>query len=418
MDSYSDSASTRTAGAKAAITASHAGAYPAEEFQSRGGHDGGWVYLADTLLAALAFGLTIALWAANRDEIPQLGDGQRIIFLGVAIIANAALIWRRRLPVPVHLLIVACYAVTSFGPLGQGIVGLAVSLYSVGRYVADGRLSVLVMLLAVFVAAFDKYVLGAGQYASFTTLLLMVAVWYTGRRLRFRGEYLRFLKERAQYFEQRSKEAAHQAVAEERSRIARELHDIVAHQLSLMTVQAGAAKTVVRSDQEAALGAMEAVESAGRQALQEMRHLLHVLRRDEDSGELMPQPGCANLKTLVAEVGAAGLDVELCTSGDLSALPARVDLTVYRIVQEALTNVLKHSGDGVRAVVTIASATDGITVSITDNGQGAIGLPGNGYGIAGMRERAELLGGWLLAGEGPRGGFEVQAFLPYRGIDA
>ena len=236
--------------------------------------------------------------------------------------------------------------------------------------------------------------------------------WYIGRRLRFRGEYLRLLEERARYLEQRRAEAAEQAVAEERSRIARELHDVVAHQVSLMTVQAGAAKTVAASDPDAALAAMSAVENAGRQALSEMRHLLHVLRQERAGGELAPQPGVADLASLAAEVTEAGTEVVFRNEGSVGRLPQRVDLAVYRIVQEALTNVIKHAGPGARATVLLRGRDDGVELTVSDDGCGPGSAPGHGYGIAGMRERAELLGGRLSACAGSQGGFRVDAFLP------
>jgi signal transduction histidine kinase len=164
-------------------------------------------------------------------------------------------------------------------------------------------------------------------------LLLTFLVWYVGRRLRIRSE-------RAAQLQREQAAEARRAVAEERTRIARELHDVVAHRVSLMTVQAGAAKTVAADDPESASQAMHAVEKAGRQALDELRHLLGVLRPEADVEDMGPQPGLADVPRLVDQSRAAGLDVSLTMDGAQIDLPARVDLSAYRIVQEALTNAL------------------------------------------------------------------------------
>jgi signal transduction histidine kinase len=214
-------------------------------------------------------------------------------------------------------------------------------------------------------------------------------------------------------------------VTEERARIARELHDVVAHRVSLMTVQAGGAKAVAAEDPAAALQAMGAVEEAGRQALAELRHLLGVLRPETDTGdELGPQPGLADLPRLADRVRQAGVDVALSTGSLPAALPARMDLFAYRIVQEALTNVLKHAGQGARAEVRLRSGNGAIAIEVLDDGRGVNGGPGlaedqlPGHGIIGMRERALLLGGSLDAGPRPDGGFRVVARLPIAGEPA
>jgi len=204
-------------------------------------------------------------------------------------------------------------------------------------------------------------------------------------------------------------------VAEERSRIARELHDVVAHRVSLMTVQAGAAKTVANTDPAAALLAMQAVEQAGREALDELRHLLDVLRPDSGNTALGPQPGIADLPRLAAQLDEAGISVKMDVSGIPDGLPARVDLFVYRIVQESLTNVLKHAGDAPLPSVLVTGRAGEIAIEVTDHGRGATILPGSGHGVIGMRERALLLGGTLDAGPVPNGGWRVKAILPTGG---
>ncbi|MEO0424277.1 MAG: sensor histidine kinase, partial [Pseudomonadota bacterium] len=229
---------------------------------------------------------------------------------------------------------------------------------------------------------------------------------------RFRGEYLRLLEERAEHLERERSVEAERAVAAERTRIAREMHDIVAHQLSLMTVQAGAAKTVSRSDPEAAREAMVAVEKAGRQAVSEMRHLLGVLRPvSEEANELGPQPGIGDLPALVREVGDVGPRVELAVDPAAATLPARLQLTAYRVVQEALTNVIRHAGTDVAVEVSIELSEDIATVVVRDDGTGGNITANSGHGLRGMRERVQLVGGKFSAGRRAQGGFEVIAQL-------
>ena len=166
------------------------------------------------------------------------------------------------------------------------------------------------------------------------------------------------------------------------------------------------------ADPEGAVRAMEAVEQAGRQALGELRHLLGVLRPEADVDGLGPQPGIAEVPRLVDQLREAGLNVSLTMDGLQTDLPARVDLSTYRIVQEALTNVLKHAGPSARTEVRLSTDNHGVAIDVLDNGHGATILPGSGHGIAGMRERAQLLGGSLDAGPRPGGGVRVVAHLP------
>jgi signal transduction histidine kinase len=212
---------------------------------------------------------------------------------------------------------------------------------------------------------------------------------------------------------------ARRIIAEERTHIARELHDVVAHQVSMMTVQAGAAQAVADTDPEAARQAMAAVEQAGRQALDELRHLLGVLRPEtrSDTGRngTGPQPGLAELPRLVDQVRAAGLGVEVSDSVT-TTLPIRVQLSAYRIVQEALTNVLKHGGPGTRAQVRLRETGTDLIIEVVDDAVAGPGRPQPaGHGIIGMRERATLLGGSLDTGPRPDGGFRVVARLPLTG---
>ena len=205
---------------------------------------------------------------------------------------------------------------------------------------------------------------------------------------------------------------ARRAVAEERERIARELHDVLAHNVSVIVVQAAAAGDVFDARPEQAREALRAIEASGRVALAELRRLLAVVRPDGEGDLTQPQPGLDQLDALVASMRAVGLAVELRREGERPALSAGLELSAYRIVQEALTNTLRHAG-ATRADVTVRYAPDGVTLEVIDNGTSAPRTNGAaGQGIVGMRERAALLGGSVEAGPAPWGGFQVRAHLP------
>ena len=372
-----------------------------------------WPQLTDLLIAVLALVLTLTMWVRTAEAGAfSLNTALGVAAYLCAFIGSSALLWRRTHPLHVHGVVLATSLVVLLLPTPNGIVAMAFSLYSLGRYEADDRASLIGAVAALALVVLDLGWDPLPDAGGIIAAGMVMALWYVGRRLRFRGEYLRLLEERARHLERERSAEAERAVAAERTRIARELHDVVAHQVSLMTVQAGAARTVVGADPEAAGEAMAAVESAGRDALAEMRHLLDVLRPAQADDALAPQPGVGDLPALVARVRDVGPDVRLETSGLATALPSRVGLQVYRIVQEALTNVIKHAGDDVRVDVRVSTERDGVSVSITDDGHGRASTTGGGHGLVGMRERVELLGGSLHAGARANGGFEVRAFLP------
>ncbi|MEL7297302.1 MAG: sensor histidine kinase [Pseudomonadota bacterium] len=365
----------------------------------------------DIGMALLAFTLNLSMWTA-RDDLDMstfVGVGSWL----VAFTASYSLLWRRSHATLVHGIVLAASVLMLVSPLADGIVALTFTLYSLGRYEADRRVSFAGMVAAFVFVAIDLKLVTEPDVGDTIAAGLAIGIWYVGRRMRFRGEYLRLLEERAQHLEREQHTEAERAVAAERTRIAREMHDVVAHQVSLMTVQAGAARTITESDPTAAGDAMAAVENAGRQALTEMRGLLGVLRPAEDTEALAPQPGLAELPALVQQVGEVGPNVTLEQSGELDSLPSRIQLSIYRIVQEALTNVIKHAGADVSVAVTITGADDAVDLRVTDNGRGTNGASDGGHGIIGMRERATLLGGTLDA-TASGGGFEVHAVLPRR----
>ena len=245
--------------------------------------------------------------------------------------------------------------------------------------------------------------------------MLVAGAWITGYAIRTRGAYVAELKDRAARLEAEQGERAARAVAEERLRIARELHDVIGHSISLITIQSEAAARSARTDPDAVPGFLATISATSREALTELRHVLAVLRPDPEAG-LAPQPGLPDLPDLVARIESGGPRVRLDVPP--MELPPGMGLAVYRIVQEALTNVLRHAGPGASAGVTVAPSAGLLRVSVHDDGTGPSGPrpgPGAAHGIIGMRERVAMYGGSLTAGAGPSGGFQVEAVIPLAG---
>lgn len=241
--------------------------------------------------------------------------------------------------------------------------------------------------------------------------------WAAGYALRMRGEQVEAAETRAARAEREREAAARVAVAEERARIARELHDIVAHAMSVMVLQVGAVRHKLPPALEEDRDALGRVERAGRTALAEMRRLLGAMRRDGDGLDLAPQPGLDGLDSLLEDVGRAGLPAELHVEGHPYELPRAIDLSAYRIVQEGLTNSLKHA-NATRADVTVRYRDDELGIEVVDNGAGVATSDGLGHGLVGIRERVKIYGGDMNAGTPPEGGFVLSARLPidrYRG---
>jgi signal transduction histidine kinase len=241
--------------------------------------------------------------------------------------------------------------------------------------------------------------------------LRFIAAWVAGYALRERSEQAEAAEERAAQAEHEREAVARVAVAEERARIARELHDVVAHAVSVMVLQVGAVRhklpDALAEDREALRG----VERAGRTALTEMRRLLAAMRRDGDEVEFTPQPGLDGLDSLLDEVGRAGLPVELHVDGDPFPLPRGIDLSAYRIVQEGLTNALKHARAS-DVDVTVRYRPDELKIEVRDNGPGGARSDGLGHGLVGIHERVKIYGGEMTAGAVPEGGFVLSTRLP------
>jgi signal transduction histidine kinase len=368
---------------------------------------------SDALLA-LVFVVVgqVDVWSPWGDEFPRDGfDGPPAVNAALVLLYTAPVAWRRRAPTPALALMVAAAlvqlvfvspTVLFFG----GLLPTVVMAYSVALYERPGRdflgLGIGVVGLAVAAAATAR-VSDASDWA-FDLLLLSVA-WGMGRLIRSRQS------ETARAERQRD-ERGLAAAAEERARIARELHDLVAHGVSVMGIQAAAAQVLIDRDPAAARAAMLAVERMSRDALSEMHHLVGVLRDDPDGAALAPQPRLGDLAALLTDVRGAGLPVELVIEGERRDLAAGLELSAYRIVQEALTNSLKHAGPAT-ATVRVRYAAHDLELRIADTGTAdtAPATAGGGRGIPGMRERVGLYGGELRAGRG-NDGYLVQARFP------
>jgi signal transduction histidine kinase len=268
------------------------------------------------------------------------------------------------------------------------------------------------LALAVGVEAFVTYKDPRGNIDAFiATSLIFAILWTIAFALGRKFEEANEARERAARAEREREQRARDAVTEERARIARELHDVVGHSVSVMTVQASAVRRRLRPDQQRELEALLVVEQTGREALAEMRRMVGVLRRPEEAPALAPQPSLDHVGRLVEQAREAGLPVELHVEGEPVQLPASLDLTAYRLVQEGLTNALKHAG-AERADVFVRYGASDIEVIVSDDGLGGGDGPGGGHGLVGMRERVSVYGGELEAGPQPHGGYRLRARLP------
>lgn len=337
----------------------------------------------------------------------------------VAVFAVAVLL-RRRHPLAAHAAVVlaAVVAAVRMPPTEQGSFEPFFALMLTMNAVAvstGSRLAVAAALLGCtgfnFVLLFDNGLSASTEFAP-------VVVWSAtaaaiGRAFRNRTQLMALLEDKAARLERERETETRRVLAEERGRIARELHDIVAHNVSVMVIQAGGARLAMQNDPARARDALQTVERTGRQALNEMRRLVGLLRIESDGLTFAPAPGIAAIGKLVDEVKEAGLVVNIHREGEARALPPGIDLAAYRVIQESLTNVLKHAGPG-RVEVTLRFAPERLEIEVVDNGRG--GKPGSpGNGLIGMRERVGLYGGSFEAGAAPGGGFRVAAVLPVEG---
>ncbi len=356
--------------------------------------------------ADVALPFLVALFLFGTvDESPGISETGRIIGMVAAVVQGAALWWRRSHPQIVTVIALAGgYVIWNVAP--DGIIPVA-GLVAVFTLAANRvpRISLLGLAGLVAITALN-FRTASDEEATFVMVFPFVA-WVLGEASR-----------------RAVADASRRAVAEERARIARELHDVIAHSVSVIVIQAAAADDVFDEHPDQAREALRSIEGAGREALAELRRLLAAVRPDDGDGDgdpLRPLPGLDRLDELAGSMRAAGLDVTVDRAGlDAAPLPAGVDLSAYRIVQEALTNTLRHAAAS-RADVSVRSADGLLELDIRDDGRGpgagtsaGVGGAGSGAGrgIAGMRERAAMLGGTLDAGPLPGGGFRVHARLP------
>jgi signal transduction histidine kinase len=373
-------------------------------------------WLLDVTLAA--GGASAA--AVLTNEITQaLPTWARATFLALAIVHGSALVLRR--VTPLGVLAVQAGTAIVYVRLGMPVYMLGpailVTLYTAAvrltRRAALVSLGLTEVLISVLLWAGSAFP-GLASWAQFSGM--SAGAWFLGdvvrRWQRAAAEHAR----RAVELEQARDELARLAVNAERVRIARELHDVVAHSMSVIAMHAGSGRLAAARDPEAARRALEVVEESSRNALAEMRRLVTVLRDvDEAAPDLAPTPGLADVHGLVAQVAAAGVPVDVHTEGDLAAVPDGVSLAAYRIVQEALTNVVRHVGP-TRVRLTVAVDDDRLRLEVSDEGgrrvTTAAAPAGTGHGTVGMRERASLYGGELSIGPGPDGGWRVAGWLP------
>jgi signal transduction histidine kinase len=358
----------------------------------------------DEVLAAALTALVL-LEVALREG----SESYRVGSAALAVALGAAAARRSRDPLPLLALMLAVSVVSFAAPtLAQPayssvFVFLLLAVYSAAAH-TGGRRTILAggMTVGIFVPALA---MSGGITADNVIFFSLIfgAPWIAGRAVRQRR-----LNERELELE---KGRAATSIVEERARIARELHDVVAHSISVMVVQARGGRRVLESEPADAREALAVIESTGQQALDEMRRLVGMLRSGDETLPLAPQPSLSELGTLVEQVRAAGLPVELAVEGEARDLPPGVDLSAFRIVQEALTNALTHAGPA-RARVVLRYLADDLELEISDDGRGTGGASGSGYGLVGMRERVSVYGGELQAGRHPEGGYTLRVRLP------
>jgi signal transduction histidine kinase len=372
----------------------------------------------DAALAALLLAISLVILWALRDEC-ACQDTLGALAVGLVVAQTVPLVWRRRHPLASSLVVaVACIAY-GLAPLPDLItnvpVGGLVALYSMAAYSSRRTATIVAVVSGVVALAALLPTQAQADYLDYLLVYLLLGwAWLLGGLARTRRAYTAELEDRAMRLERERTLESARAAAEERARIARELHDVVAHNVSMMVVQAEAGPVVVERDPARAAAAFDSIATTGRQALGEMRRLLGVLREGDQAPTFAPQPGLDQLPELVAQVGRAGVPVELVVEGEPGPLPPGVDLSAYRIVQEALTNTVKHAGRA-RARVRVRYGERHLELEVTDDGRGpgrhGNGRPG-GQGLIGMRERVGLFGGRLEVGARPGGGFAVVAHLP------
>jgi signal transduction histidine kinase len=359
--------------------------------------------------AALA-GVLAALVLSDVFTSGSYLTGSNWVYVPAGLLITVPLAWRRRYPLIVVVLVMGAFAAQSLilDPAPIPDAELIPSLLAVYSVAAHGERWV-PFVGGVFSLGAGLIWLGIGDFLLPT--VMFGGAWLAGRLVQKRQLYAEAFADRADMLERERDVNARVAAAEERVRLARELHDVVGHSVSVMVVQAGAERLALGDERPETRDALLAIERTGREALAEMSRLLGILRRKDEALALAPRPSLAHIQDLIATVREAGVPVELRVEGDQEPLPQGVDVSAYRIMQEALTNVVKHAGTATATVV-IRYGGRAVEVEVTDDGRGLDHPNGLGYGLAGMRERVELHGGTFEAGRCLAGGFAVRARLP------
>jgi signal transduction histidine kinase len=377
--------------------------------------------VGDVLLTLGTTLISLAMLIVPAGRPHESVSGQEIV---LTVLGALPLLARRRFPLAALVgaeTAEALYLLTATTYVVSGGLAVTVALYTLATR-ATRRVS---LRGAGWVAGINAAIIacegiGFGRLNSGTTLIALSAMtvgsWSLGDNVRTRRAYLAQVEERARRLELEREENARRAVRDERTRIARELHDVVAHHVSAIAVQAGAAEEIVERNPPRAREALHVIQETSLQALIEMRALLNVLRSDEAGREREPQPGLAQIDRLIERTRAAGLAVTMRVEGAIQPLPEALDLTAYRIVQEALTNSIKHAGPA-HACVVVRYADRMLELEISDDGRGqaarSAGMP-QGRGLIGMRERVALFGGDIVVGPASGRGFRVGVRLPLR----
>jgi signal transduction histidine kinase len=358
----------------------------------------------------------LALFLAAAEVLHALGEdtlGPAGIVVPLLLLSALPIGLRRRSPLVVLAIIGLATLALELLDVHVTLVGLLLAMYTVAVHSSEqmSRIALVVVMVGGITAVSVQH----------TPAFILVALavpgtgWALGTLQRTRAAHAAEVERRLELLERQRDERDRLAAAEERARIARELHDVVAHGLSVMVLQAEAARSLLASESDGADKTMAEIERVGRESLAEMRRLLGVLDVGGEAPSLAPQPGLARIEELVQRFRGADLPVELVIQGDRRELASGVDVSAFRIVQEALTNVLKHAGR-VPVTVTLRYQQDAVEVEVVDLGRAAgdeyLPSDGDGRGLVGMRERVALLGGQLSAGAGPDGGFRVACVLP------
>jgi signal transduction histidine kinase len=366
--------------------------------------------------SVLALVLTVIAVGSTVVSRTRYGFAVPVLAAIVTLFTTVPIALRRYRPLAVlAVTVIAETLLLIFRPGAGAPFGVIVALYTVAAY-CERRVSIRAAALAalpITVAVIVNNRPHAGQVIP--ELAVFAIAWVVGDNIRTRRAYLSELEARAARLEREREEKADRAVIEERARIARELHDVIAHNVSVMVIQAAAGEDVFDEDPGMARESLAAVASTGRAALSELRRLLGVIRAEDDRGDAAyaPQPRIEGIDELVGQVRETGLPVELSVLGEARSLPEGMGLCAYRIVQEALTNTLKHA-HAATAQVQLRYVADALELQVLDDGRGATSLNGetDGQGLIGMRERVALFGGELTAGPRSGRGYEVRARLP------